>query len=67
MKRAAAHRRIEIDTPRVTPQDPCNCGREDDGELFKENQKKHWIQTDYRIGLTDEDAENAITLLNDDE
>lgn len=36
----------------------------DDGELFKEYQKKHWIQTDYRIGLSDEDAENAIALLN---
>ena len=34
MKKAEAHRRIEIDTPRVTPQDPCNCGREDDGETW---------------------------------
>lgn len=38
----------------------------DDGELFKEYQKKHWIQTDYRIGLTDENVEDAIALLNDD-
>lgn len=34
MKRAAAHRRSESDTPRVTPQYPCNCGREDEGETW---------------------------------
>lgn len=39
----------------------------DDDELFKKEQKKHWIQTDYQIGLTDGDVEKAITLLNDDE
>lgn len=37
MKRTAAHRRSESDTPRVTPQDPCNCGREDEGETWMGN------------------------------
>lgn len=34
MKTAEAHRRSESDTPRVTPQDPCNCGREDEDETW---------------------------------
>lgn len=34
MKKAEAHRRSESDTPWVAPQDPCDCGREDDGETW---------------------------------
>lgn len=34
MKTAAASRRSESYTPRVTPQDPCNCGCEDGGETW---------------------------------
>lgn len=41
MKKAEAHRRSKSNTPRVAPQDPCNCGCKEEGETWMKPEPKH--------------------------